>query len=486
MNVPLCPDDRRTTGDPNAIESVLRQEIERLQIVIDRRGDALRLQQALFAISEVAHSSRPTADVLAELHRIVGTLMYAENFFIAGWDTARRTLRFLYFADSEESGGIDPELEFHESELAGSLTLEVIRGARPLRGPSAELAAELGIEGGQQGPESNDWLGVPMGSEGEVMGAVVVQSYRPEHCYSTDDEQLLSYVGEHIASALARRRGIHDLERRVQQRTEALRVEIAERQRAERLQSALYRITALASRHETDANDTPFYAEVHGIVGELIDARNFYIAIWNDVLDEVSFPYSVDEHNPVRLPRRGGHGLTEYLIHHGEPLLATDATIRGLEAAGAISRSGDPSICWMGVPMRVEDHPVGVIAVQSYRSEINYTPRDLELLDFVATHIAAAIGRRRAGLALREAYLDLERRVAERTRELALTNETLRQQIGAREGVERQLKHQVLHDSLTNLPNRQYLLDRLVVAIAQYHAQPDRLFAVLFLDLDRF
>jgi diguanylate cyclase (GGDEF)-like protein len=76
--------------------------------------------------------------------------------------------------------------------------------------------------------------------------------------------------------------------------------------------------------------------------------------------------------------------------------------------------------------------------------------------------------------------------VAERTRELGMANETLRQQISAREGVERQLKHQALHDSLTGLPNRQYLLDRLASSMAQHHAQPDRLFAVLFLDLDRF
>lgn len=48
-----------------------------------------------------------------------------------------------------------------------------------------------------------------------------------------------------------------------------------------------------------------------------------------------------------------------------------------------------------------------------------------------------------------------------------------------------QLTHQVQHDSLTNLPNRNLFLDRLQQAISKAHHH-HRLVAVLFLDLDRF
>ncbi|HAI58782.1 MAG TPA: hypothetical protein DCM32_02770 [Xanthomonadaceae bacterium] len=471
---------------PETELAALRTELRRVQAEMAGRARALRFQEALFDISEVASSSRSSPAVLAEMHRIVGTLMYAENFFIARWDGERRTLRFAYFADSEDDAGIDPATAFHESELPGSLTLQVILHRTALCGPSADIARSLGQEGVSQGPECEHWLGVPMLLDGEAVGAVVVQSYRPEVRYSEDDAQLLTYVAEHIATALARRESTLELERRVEQRTEALQAEVRERQRAERLQSTLYRIAALSSRHEAEDADGSFFADIHAIVGELIDARNFYIALWDEATDELSFPYSVDEHDLVRATRRGGRGLTEYVLHHGEPLLATEAIVRGLAATGAVTPSGPAAAWWLGVPMRVDDQPVGVIAVQSYHHDVRYTERDLELLGFVGTHIAAAIGRRRADLALRQAYLDLERRVAERTRELGLANETLRQQISAREGVERQLKHQTLHDSLTGLPNRQYLLDRLVAAMAQHRAQPDRSFAVLFLDLDRF
>ena len=47
-------------------------------------------------------------------------------------------------------------------------------------------------------------------------------------------------------------------------------------------------------------------------------------------------------------------------------------------------------------------------------------------------------------------------------------------------------RNAALHDSLTGLPNRTLLTDRLEIAIQQSKRHPDHLFAVLFLDLDRF
>lgn len=48
------------------------------------------------------------------------------------------------------------------------------------------------------------------------------------------------------------------------------------------------------------------------------------------------------------------------------------------------------------------------------------------------------------------------------------------------------LAHEALHDALTGLPNRAYFMDRLDECIARAHRRKDDLFAVLFLDLDRF
>jgi len=58
--------------------------------------------------------------------------------------------------------------------------------------------------------------------------------------------------------------------------------------------------------------------------------------------------------------------------------------------------------------------------------------------------------------------------------------------ITARKEGEARLLHSALHDSLTGLPNRVLFMDRLGQAIHRARRVPDRQFAVLFLDLDRF
>lgn len=58
--------------------------------------------------------------------------------------------------------------------------------------------------------------------------------------------------------------------------------------------------------------------------------------------------------------------------------------------------------------------------------------------------------------------------------------------ITERKQIEEQLRFHAWHDSLTGLPNRTFFLHRLETAIQQVKRYPRRLFAVLFLDLDRF
>ncbi len=464
-------------------------EHERLRQAMTQLAEAERLQRALYRIADLASGERAMDEVLEAIHHIVADLTYAENFFIALYDAQNQVLTLPYFRDSVDEDVPNGKV-FPVEQWEGSLTLHVLRTGKPLMGPSDRLLEETGLRAEGYGPRSEDWLGVPMLHGGETIGVLVVQSYDKERRYSGKDRALMNFVAQHVATALDRVRHHEDLEIRVRERTESLRAantalqaEVHERKRAEQLQAALFRIAELGSTSERLGQ---FYVAVHGVIGELIQARNFYIALLSGDGEQLDFPYSVDERDRQRPSRALGSGLTEHVLRTGRPLLADRGVIGELERSGMVRSHGTSSTTWLGVPLICDEHVVGVMAVQSYDDTHHYDARDQGILTFVSYHIASALERKRAADSLREANATLERRVLERTEALAATNETLREQVAERERAEHRLRHAALHDFLTGLPNRSLLLDRMGRALEHFRRDPKAEFAVLFLDLDRF
>ncbi|MGH8076054.1 MAG: bifunctional diguanylate cyclase/phosphodiesterase [Lysobacter sp.] len=450
-----------------------------------------RLQQALYEIADLSGSELDMSDMLRRLHQVVARLMVAENFYIVLYDDARETVRFLYFADCLDTYVADPEHEIPASEIPNSLTLALLRHGDPVRGASDFVREKMGVpQDFSHGPDSADWLGVPMRRDDRVCGAIVVQSYDRPDSYGEEERALLLFVAQHILTALDRYQAREELERRVEERTQALQLsnrdlqaEIVERQRSERLQRALFRIAELSITSDTLER---FYAQVHDVVGELLYARNFYIGLLSEDGEHLEFPYSIDERDGPRVTRKLATGATEHVISSGRPLLADRVHMDELEAQGIIRTLGTRSHYWLGVPLFREETVVGVIAVQSYSPAVVFTTRDQELLTFVAHHIGIGLARKQAQERLVYAHAELEQRVDSRTRELAEANAKLLSQIGERLRAEQQLTYQARHDALTGLPNRTQLLDRLEAAIHSAQRDPTYLFAVLFLDLDRF
>ena len=407
-------------------------ELAELHTSLQRLERSERLQRALFAISDLAGSDRDMPHVLRGIHAIVGTLMYAENFFIVLHDAERDSLRFLYYVDAEDPLPPGDNLEIPMDTLERSLTWYLLRDAKPLMGNTPQLLTQLSGPLALVGPESYDRLGVPMLRDGHAHGAIVVQSYREEIGYSADDRTLLEFVAEHILTALERKQGKQDLEQRVRLRTieladsnQVLQLEIVERQRAERLQKALFQIAELAT---ADISQSAFYRRVHAVVGELLNAKNFFIALLSANGTSLQFPYYIDatQHSQPSRPLR--RGLSEYVIRHGKPLRGMTEDVYALAQQGEIElqTAGTPSVCWLGVPLFVGDEVIGVIVVQSYDAAVVYGPADQDLLSFVASQVANSLHRRRSAETLQQAYALLERRVQERTQDLTNTLNQLR------------------------------------------------------------
>jgi two-component system cell cycle sensor histidine kinase/response regulator CckA len=174
--------------------------------------------------------------------------------------------------------------------------------------------------------------------------------------------------------------------------------DISEQKRAEALHSALYRITQKTS----SADDLQqFYAAVHGIVGELMYARNFYIAVYDPLTQLLTFPYFEDELDSRPAAKKLGKGLTEYVLRTGEPLLCTPEVFDSLARQGEVESIGAPSLDWLGVPLKVGNNSFGVLAVQSYSGNVRFGDKEKEILQFVSQQLASAIEYKRNEEALR-------------------------------------------------------------------------------------
>ena len=176
-------------------------------------------------------------------------------------------------------------------------------------------------------------------------------------------------------------------------------VDITERKRAEELQSALYRISEQAAAAE---DLEQLFASLHAIVGELMNARNFYIALYDPAAGLLSFPYFVDEEDVTPAPKRLGKALTEYVLRTGEPLLASPEVFEDLVRRGEVESVGAPSVDWLGVPLKSGSTAFGVLVVQSYTENVRFNEKQKDILTFVSQHVATAIERKRAQDALRD------------------------------------------------------------------------------------
>ncbi len=198
--------------------------------------------------------------------------------------------------------------------------------------------------------------------------------------------------------------------------------DITERKQAEKVQEIIYRISQTAVSAE---NLAELYQSIHTLLGELMHVENFFIALYDQDKDLLSFPYFVDQYDQPDPLAKLGHGLTGYVLHTGRSLLVSPDRFAQLVQQGEVELLGTNSIDWLGVPLKVGGHVIGAMVTQSYTEAIRFSPKDVELLEVISAQVAQVIERKRAEEALRKARDELEIQVQERTAALSEANALL-------------------------------------------------------------
>lgn len=218
--------------------------------------------------------------------------------------------------------------------------------------------------------------------------------------------------------------------------------DITELKHAESMQSAAH---AIADAAHSAADLPALFKRIHAIIGELLPARNFSVALYDAKRDELSFPYFVDACDKQPVPCKLDSGtFTAAVVRSGQPL-AFRRSMRVLPSSGGHG-TGRASLDWIGVPLTTQTGTIGAMVVQSHTNEVRYEEKDKALLQFVSTQVATAIERKQA---------------------------------------DARLQYIARHDQLTDLANRGLFHSRLETALGAIDGDTAQL-AALYIDLDKF
>ncbi|WLI89583.1 GAF domain-containing sensor histidine kinase [Massilia sp. R2A-15] len=203
------------------------------------------VQAMLLELGQMSTTCSDITEFIRAVHRSLGRIMYAANFYVALKENDEGGVRFVYFVD-EVDDTPDPDQVITLASSDQSPTAWVILNRKNLVMTAEEdLAAHPEREGWGMGSTAEHWMGCALlDQQHQALGAIVIQSYSPEHTFSDEDQALFALLANHVSNALQSLQSMDRLEKAVHERTAMLEQKNVALQEA---QSELVRQEKLAS-----------------------------------------------------------------------------------------------------------------------------------------------------------------------------------------------------------------------------------------------
>jgi two-component system cell cycle sensor histidine kinase/response regulator CckA len=183
---------RDADGKVTAYEGTMEDITERKRSELER--------QITFEIIHGVNVTDNLDELLYLIHQSLNKVLYAENCFVALYESASAMFHFPFFVDQFDEAP-PPQ------QVGRSCTAYVYRTGRAMLIPQQvfdRLAADGEVE--LVGTPSPSWLGVPLRTPAATIGVLVVQHYENEFAYTERDLEFLASVGGQIALAIDRKR----------------------------------------------------------------------------------------------------------------------------------------------------------------------------------------------------------------------------------------------------------------------------------------
>jgi diguanylate cyclase (GGDEF)-like protein/putative nucleotidyltransferase with HDIG domain len=129
---------------------------------------------------------------------------------------------------------------------------------------------------------------------------------------------------------------------------------------------------------------------MHAEIQKVIDARNFYIALYDLTRGDVAFELEVM--NGQFLPkrrRRARNGLTEYILRTRKPLLIREKFDQVMQELGV--EPGRTARSYCAVPILLHGEGVGVMGIVNYEETAAFDQEHVEVMTILAAQAAVAI-----------------------------------------------------------------------------------------------
>ncbi len=411
-------------GSPEDV-GALRERVVELESREAEHQRSEKVQALLYRIAETASAAQDMQEFYAEIHRIVGELMFAENFYVVLYDEDRRMMNWPFGVDTAGDTFAGPNVwEPMGTGESRGLTSYLLRKGTPLLLAQAEIDGLVALgEFSYVGVRGVDWLGVPLRSEGRTVGAMVVQSYEGDPPHTEHDKDLLTFVASHVGSALSRARAIEETRQRS---AELALVNDVQRGLAERLDmQAMYDL-------------------VGDRIQEIFDAQVVDIGIVDASSGLIHFPYTIER--GVRFPDEPIQviGLRRVALASREPVVVNEDIERiSTEAGQPFVLAGEPPKSSVFVPLVVGDQAKGVISLQNLDREHAFGDADVRLLTTLAGSLSVALENAR-----------LFEETRQRNAELVLINDVQR---GLAENLDMQAMYDLVGDRLQEIFDAQVL-----------------------------
>ncbi len=128
-------------------------------------------------------------------------------------------------------------------------------------------------------------------------------------------------------------------------------------------------------------------------ISEIINVKNFYVALYDKQKQVLTFPYFKDEFNLKPESRKFGNGLTEFVIKTKSTLLLNSKEIVRRISEGLLADSKIPVKGWLGIPLFIREDIAGAIVIKEYHQENFLDDNIKDILELVSFPISRVLER---------------------------------------------------------------------------------------------